>query len=231
MQFAQQYTNEYGITCNRYRTYDALYSSQESKYFGNKTTVGFLNATISGLITKGGFTPIYASRMFQAGVDPKLRNLTTCLNCPTVPEGLTLDELDITYGSFVDVNPDLGKSLRGQKQIQLNVELGQPWLWGGTRYAPIPAAFLPYLTYNMTVQLNQTQADIVNDGLNSLHMGLELRKGILIASVVLVFISGFLCVGLFFRWRTISHDAFDDDRSKEGLDNTNLQGNYVKLPS
>jgi len=86
----------------------------------------------------------------------------------------------------------------------------------------------------MTVGMNETQADIVNDGLNSLHMGLNARKGILIASVILVFISGVLSVGLFFRWRTIAQEMITDSGTYErakGLNPANLQGDYANIPS
>jgi len=86
----------------------------------------------------------------------------------------------------------------------------------------------------MTVGMNETQADIVNDGLNSLHMGLNARKGILIASVILVFISGVLSVGLFFRWRTIAQEMVTDSGAYErakGLNPAHLQGDYANMSS
>jgi len=251
MIYVTSYTDEYGIEVYRYRTYDGLYAGTDPYYYGNGT-VGFLNATTTGLVTKGGFTPIYASRMFQAGVDPQLRNLVNCTNCPEIPAGLSNDDLDYRYGSYVEVNPELGKSLRGQKIVQLSVEVGQPWLFAGTKYGSIPHAFIPLITYNMTERMNQTQADIVNDGLDSLHFGLNARKGILIGSVVLAIVSGLLSVGLFYRWRTVMLDQIETptdgyerargpdgdphypgvSHSHAGLEGSrNVQGDsYTKLP-
>jgi hypothetical protein len=255
MVFVSSYTDEFGIEVYRFRTYDGLYAGTDPKYYGNGT-IGFLNATTTGLVTKGGFTPIYASRMYQAGADPAIRSGVICANCPEVPDGLSFDELDTLYGSFVEVNPELGKSLRGQKKLQLNVEVGQPWLFGGTHaYKSLQHVWIPLLTYNMTESMNQTQADIVNDGLNSLHFGKSARKGILIASIILAFLSAFLCLGLFARWRTIMRDYLDANSPADGYERArgptgdphypgvsyshaaglegskNLQGDYAQLPS
>jgi hypothetical protein len=214
MVFVSSFDNDYGIPVYRFRTTDELYAGTDPYYY-SQGIPGFLNATMTGLVTKGGFTPILASRMYQAGADPAIRALVNCTNCPEIPDGLSNDELDIEWGSFVEVNPELGKSLRGQKKLQLNVAIGQPELYANTIYGAIPLAYLPFLTYNMSEGMNETQKDIINDGLDSLHFGQKARKAILIVSIIFTFISGFLAVGLFFRWRTVIRDYIDPETPQQ----------------
>jgi len=197
----------YDIELWRFRTSDALYAGNDPFYFGNGTR-GIHNVSAPALIVHGTVAPFFVSRIFMAGADPKYLDMFECTNCPPVPPNMSNAYYDFAYGSWLDVNPDLGKVLRGSKSTQFNVELGQDYLYknGNMHYAKVPACFLPVLTMNMTVSFNDTQANIVHDGLDSLHFGQNAQKGIRIGAWMTFGIFVVLAICCRFKWRSLMRE-------------------------
>jgi len=206
--FQYQFEHEmYGITLWRFRTNDDLYcGSSDPYYFG--APKGMLNVSTPSLIVHGGVSPMYASLAWQAGVDEEVRAGYICSNCPEIDPDLSNDDLNALYGSWVDVNPRLGKTLRGSETSQFSVLIGQDYLFGDENcrkeecpYRNVPEVYLPVIFFNMTVSFNQTQADEVQDGLDELSMADSIRSATLIGGSVLCAVLFITSCVLFGIWR------------------------------
>eukprot|EP00456_Euglypha_rotunda_P085865 TRINITY_DN867_c0_g1_i4.p1 TRINITY_DN867_c0_g1~~TRINITY_DN867_c0_g1_i4.p1 ORF type:complete len:514 (+),score=41.04 TRINITY_DN867_c0_g1_i4:150-1691(+) len=204
--------NLYDVPLWRFRTTDALYAGNDPFYFGNGT-MGMHNVSTPALIVHGAPAPIFASRIFMAGADPKYKSMFNCTGCPYVDPTLSNDDYDYIYGSWLELNPELGKVLRGSKSTQFNAEIGQDYLFGSGAqndyYSNLTYAMLPVLSVNMTVSFNDTQANIVNDGLDDLHFGQNAEKGIRIASYIAFGLLAVAAVLCWCRWRMLMRDAED----------------------
>jgi hypothetical protein len=224
MQYVTSHS-EYGVELWRFRTYDDLYAGDDTYYFGSNTTPGLLNASSSAVIVHGATCPIYASMAYMAGVDETIRNTYICNNCPDIDQTASLDDLNYKYGSWFEVNPVLGKTLKGQEVSQLNVLIGQDF-WGRTTpplecidklgqnicpYRKVPETYVPILIFNVSASFNETQASIVRDGLDQLDMGHAAYAGILYGGIVVTILSFLLHIFLHRRAKALA-----DDSTKEG---------------
>jgi len=198
----------YGITLWRFRTTDDLYDAQDPHYFGNGY-YGFLNATTPSLVVHGSFSPTLVSMAYMAGVDTNYSTTFNCTNCPQIPADMSYDDLNANYGSFFDVQPTLGKVLRGVKRLQINNWIGQDFLFGNDscahcKYNKVPETFLPYCIYNFSASFNQTQADLVQDGLDDIDLAHAVRIAVLVLAIIFCVAMAIATFLLVRKWRSLS---------------------------
>ncbi len=185
-----------GIDVLRYRPTPNTFSGMNPRFFGPGIP-GLINASSSALTQFGVPAPIFGSRPFYANANTtsqhELLSYFDCVNCPA---DLSVE----TWDTFFDVEPTTGKVLRGSKKVQFSAQIGQPEIFAGSAYANLKPMILPLFYYEYTAQADDSQAQMVKDGLNQIHEARIAEYVLLIGGLAVGAICIILAIGLFYRY-------------------------------
>eukprot|EP00455_Lapot_gusevi_P026850 TRINITY_DN2833_c0_g1_i1.p1 TRINITY_DN2833_c0_g1~~TRINITY_DN2833_c0_g1_i1.p1 ORF type:complete len:566 (+),score=198.73 TRINITY_DN2833_c0_g1_i1:67-1764(+) len=150
------------IKAFRYRPVASLFDGTDVRnQMGQPVPRGFLNVTRVPEIRNGEPAATFASMPHFYDADPAVRDQVVCSNCPKV---LDKDR----HVSYIDVQPIIGSVLNGAMFGQLNVRLGQDFIYGNTSqydpnlmpYAKMQDVYMPVMWYEYSSTLT---ADIATN--------------------------------------------------------------------
>lgn len=153
-------------------------------------------------VTYGSNTPMKMSELYMRGVDKKYRDSWfECVNCPDVDK-----MTDADTGVYVDIEPNTGKTLRGAKRGQLNIYVGQEYIFGKCSdaiypWACVPEMLLPIMHFQEYAEMSEQNSQIVKDGLTLLSLANSSLKVCKYALPVIGVIFLFIGIRLCRSWR------------------------------
>jgi len=188
-------TSYLGVDMVRYVPDSSLFMNRDPFFWGSSNaTTGLLDLEWMPQVRYGAPTPLYASEPYFYKADPSVRKMYNCSNCPSEDElnSKSIDEM----GSFVDVEPNTGKVLRGQKRGQINVYLESTLL---PTLAQVPQMYFPVFWFENGATMDSQQADLVKDGVSKINLAHTARLALIAGGFSLGAV--FVLVGVYLRVR------------------------------